>query len=283
MLVLANADAGSAASLDQALEVLGDCTVQTTSSPDELDEAVQLDRFLVVAGGDGSLHAVVAALARNDLLETTTLALIPLGTGNDFARGSGIPLDPAEAAELVLRGRPTAVDLLADDRGGVVVNHVHVGAGAEASRAARPWKKALGPLGYVVGAALAALRPPTLRLRVTLDQKVVSDRRTLQVAIGNAPYVGGGTELAPDADPADGQVDVMISYAVKPLARLAYALRLRRGEHHHRDDVVYRRAREVTVEGGPFHSSADGELEGPLTRRTWTLHPGALQMVLGEG
>lgn len=278
MLVIANADAGTAEGLDDVLEVL-DCEVARTESPEELDEVVRRDRFLVVAGGDGSLHAVVAALHRADLLGSTTIGLVPLGTGNDFARGAGIPLEPVEAARLVLDGSPRPVDLLLDDSGAVVVNNVHVGAGAEAARAARPWKKALGPLGYVVGAAITAVRPPTLRLRVTVDGDVVSDRSTLQVAVGNAPYVGGGTSLTPEADPSDGQLDVMLSYALSPVARAAYALRLRKGEHHHGEDVRYLRGTSVTIEGEPFHLSADGEISGPLIRRTWTVRPGAVSIV----
>ena len=57
-----------------------------------------------MAGGDGSLHAVVSVLYRRHDLARAVLGLIPLGTGNDFARGNDIPLDPAEAAAVVLDG-----------------------------------------------------------------------------------------------------------------------------------------------------------------------------------
>jgi diacylglycerol kinase (ATP) len=55
-----------------------------------------------------------------------------LGTGNDFARGVGIPVDHYSAARLIRTGEPQSVDLIVDDADGVVVNAVHVGAGAEA-------------------------------------------------------------------------------------------------------------------------------------------------------
>ena len=61
------------------------------------------------------------------------IALVPLGTGNDLARALDLPLDAADAARLVLTGRPQPMDLLVDDAGGVVVNAVHVGVGAEAA------------------------------------------------------------------------------------------------------------------------------------------------------
>ncbi|HET7736618.1 MAG TPA: diacylglycerol kinase family protein [Nocardioidaceae bacterium] len=276
MYVVTNPEAGTADGFDDAVAHLG----EHRSGP--LDELPEDEDVVVAAGGDGTLHAVVAELYRRKLLDTVTVGLIPLGTGNDFARGAGIPLEPAEAARLVRDGAPTAVDLLVDDGDHVVVNNVHVGAGAEAARAARPWKKLLGPLGYAVGAATTAVRPPTLRLRVAVDGEVVSDRRTLQVAVGNAPYVGGGTPLTPRADLSDGKVDVMLSYALGPWARVGYALHLRRGSHHRRDDVRYVRGASVTVAGEPFHVSADGEIEGPLSSRTWTVLPGALTMVIGD-
>jgi YegS/Rv2252/BmrU family lipid kinase len=286
-LLIGNADAGSAEELDAALEVLrrgGDLEVAGTASPEELEAVLARHdgRTVVVAGGDGSLHAVVSAFHRRGELDKVVLALVPLGTGNDFARGAHIALDPAEAARLVLEGRPRPVDLLVDDSGGVVVNNVHVGVGADASRSAGPWKRRLGPVGYVVGAVMTGLRPEIRRLEVVVDGTPVSHRRTLMVAIGNAPYVGGGAELTPEARPDDGKADVMVSYAISLGSRLGYALRLRRGEHHRREDVTYLRARTVTVTARkPFHASADGEIQGPLRRRTWTVVPGAVTMVLG--
>ena len=59
-------------------------------------------RRIVVAGGDGSLHAVIAALHRRNELKNAVLGLLPMGTGNDFARGLGIPLDIEEAARVIL-------------------------------------------------------------------------------------------------------------------------------------------------------------------------------------
>ena len=92
-----------------------------------------------MAGGDGSLHAVIAALHRRNELADAVVGLVPLGTGNDFARGVGIPLDPEEAARVVVAGNVRPVDLIVDCLGEVVVNNVHIGVGAPASHnAAQP-------------------------------------------------------------------------------------------------------------------------------------------------
>ena len=297
--MITNEGAGTADQerLQCALDVLSErasVEVASTSHPGELDGVLHRagSRRIVVAGGDGSLHVVVSALYRRNELADATLGLIPLGTGNDFARGTGIPLDPEEAARLLLEGEPRRVDLIVDEVGEVVVNSVHIGAGAQASRRGHRWKKRLGAigvgklnlgkLGYPIGAAQAAFKPPQLRLTVKVDGSVVVDvdHPVLMLAVGNSTSVGGGTELTPRADTADGRVDVMISRSVSLPAKFGYALHLARGRHHRRDDVVYVRGREVSVAGDEFYSAADGELSGPERRRTWRVVPSAYAMVL---
>lgn len=299
LLVITNADAGTSDEerLASALEVLREMAsveVAKTSNPGELDGVLHRagGRTVVVAGGDGSLHAVVTALYKRQELAGATLGLLPMGTGNDFARGNDIPLDIEDAARLVLSGRPRKVDLLVDETGNIVVNNVHVGVGAQASRKGATWKTRLGTigvgkvnlgkLGYPIGAALSAFHPPNWRLRVELDGEVVNDvnRPVLMVAIGNGANVGGGTELNPEADTEDGLLDVMISRAVKPMAKLGYVARLRKGEHDERDDVVTLRGRTVKVSGDEFWISADGEVSGPERSRSWRLEPAAYAMIL---
>src|SRR5688500_10688304 len=122
LLVITNADAGTSdeETLATALEILrADASVEVakTSNPGELDGVLHRagGRTVIVAGGDGSIHAVVTALHKRRELEETTLALLPMGTGNDFARGNDIPLDVEEAARLVLAGQPRPVDLIVDE------------------------------------------------------------------------------------------------------------------------------------------------------------------------
>lgn len=299
LLVITNSEAGTSDEerLQAALAVLRErasVEVASTSNPGELDGVLHRagSRRIVVAGGDGSLHAVIAALHRRRDLEGAVLGLIPLGTGNDFARGTGVPLDPEEAALAVLDGEPAPMDLVVDEVGEVVVNSVHVGAGAEASRKGAGWKQRLGSLGvgrvnlgklgYPIGAAMTAIDPPRIRVRVEVDGAVVCDvdEEVLQVAVGNGPTVGGGTHLTPDAQPDDGLVDVMVSRATGPLARGLYALRLGFATHHHREDVTYLRGERVSVFGGPFWCSADGEIYGPERQRTWHVEPKAYCLLL---
>ena len=165
------------------------------------------------------------------------------------------------------------MDLLVDDDGGIVVNAVHVGIGAEAADRAADWKDRLGAAAYPAGAIVAGATEGGWELRVSVDGRLVADQRLLMVGIGNGTSIGGGTQLAPMADPGDGRVDIVISSATGPLARIGYAVAMRDGSHVERDDVLMLRGAEVTVEGEPFSLNADGELSGPFTGRTWRVRP----------
>ncbi len=299
LLVITNADAGTSDEerLGLALEVMrGRASVEVahTGNTGELDGVLHRagSRRIVVAGGDGTLHAVLSVLHKRHELGRNQIGLLPLGTGNDFARTNGIPLDVEDAAAVVLDGTPRPMDLIVDEVGTIVVNNVHVGAGAAASRRSVRWKQRLahvgygsanlGKLGYPIGAAITAFDPPVVRLRVEVDGEVVNDfdRPVLMVAVGNGRSVGGGTELVPEADPEDGVLDVMISRAAGPLARFGYAARLAGGTHHERTDVDYLRGTTVSVSGEEFWVSADGEVTGPERLRTWRLEPAAYELVL---
>jgi len=300
LLVITNKDAGTAdrETLEVALGILRERTsveVAATSAPGELDGVLHRagSRRIVVAGGDGSLHAVLSALHRRHQLHDAVVGLLPLGTGNDFARSVGIPLDIEEAARLVVDGEVRATDLIVDEVGEIVVNNVHVGAGAEASRRGGTWKTRLGSigvgrvnlgrLGYPIGAIQSAVRPHALHLRIEVDGQVVNDldRSVLMVAVGNGATIGGGTQVTPLADPADGKVDVLVSRATSPLAKLSYALKLAgQGSHLERPDVDYYRATTVSVSGEEFYCSADGEIYGPERHRSWHVEPAAYRFVL---
>ena len=299
LLVIMNADAGTAAeeTLERGLEVLRERTsveVAQTSNPGELDGVLHRagSRRIVVAGGDGSLHAVVAALHRRHDLADAVIALLPMGTGNDFARAMEIPLEIEEAAQVVLEGEVRRVDLILDDTGQVVVNNVHVGAGAQASRRGARWKERLGSIGvgkvnlgrigYPIGAVQAAFKPPAAPPARRGRRRGRQRPRPARAHGGDRQRhsVGGGAELTPEADAEDGRIDIMISRAIGPLAKLGYAVQVMRRTHLERDDVLQVRGTRVSVSGEEFYCAADGEITGPERQRAWRLEPAAYSMVL---
>jgi YegS/Rv2252/BmrU family lipid kinase len=288
LLVVTNPSAGTADddTVAAALDVLragADVRVEQSGSPDQLDDllARRDGRTLVLLGGDGSLHLSVGRLrARGELSPDDPLGLLPLGTGNDMARTLGLPLDPRAAAAALLRHRPRTLDLIVDDADGVAVNAVHVGVGAEAAERATELKHRLGKAAYAVGSAAAGVRASGWDLTVEADGAVVHDGSpVLMVGVANGRSIGGGAELAPEAEPDDGWLDVVVATSTGPLARLGFGISMRAGEHVERDDVTTTRARSVTVRGEAFPLNADGELEGPVSSRTWTIRPAAWSLL----
>jgi diacylglycerol kinase family enzyme len=286
-LVVVNRAAGTTDddSVEAALAALragADVAVAATADAEELRRAVKGrgSRRLVVVGGDGSVHAAVTALdSVGGLVAEEPIGIIPRGTGNDLAQALGLPLDPVESAGVVLTGVPRPLDLVRDDSGGLVVNAVHLGAGARAGAEAARFKDRLGVAAYPLGAVIAGVTTAGWHLRVEVDGRVVEHEAArwaaegttgvLMVGICNGPTIGGATPLAPDAMLDDGLVDVVVSTATGPLARAAFAASLNSGRHVERDDVLVVRGREVTVAGGPVDLVADGELEEGVGSRTW--------------
>jgi diacylglycerol kinase family enzyme len=237
----------------------------------------------VAAGGDGSLHHLVATLYGSGALSAEDpIGLLPLGTGNDFARTVGVPLDPAAAARAVVDGRPRRLDLLVDDAGGVVVNVVHLGIGAEGARRGTPLKPALGTAAYAVGAAAAGVTSAGWSVRVEVDGLVVHDTHVpvLLVALANGRSIGGGSALAPRAEPDDGLADVIVATSTGPLARLGFAVTMPSGDHVQREDVESVRGRVVRVSGDEIPVNADGELSTGTADRTWRVHAGAWSLLV---
>ncbi|MEU8360253.1 diacylglycerol kinase family protein [Nonomuraea sp. NPDC048882] len=288
LLVMGNPAAGGAGEERRkaVLDVLSggvDVVERVTERPEDIGRALaeHADRIPVVLGGDGSLHTLVAELLARDELAERPVGLIPMGTGNDLARSLGIPLDPCEAAEVVLRGRERPMDLLVAGDGTIVVNAVHVGVGALAAEEATPLKPLLRRVAYAAGALLAGVRAKGWHLRVRADGRTIADgrRRILMVGVGNGTSIGGGTPLTPQARPDDGLADVVVSFAVSPLARLTFGLLLRLGRQRRHDDVVTLRARAISIDGEPVPANADGELYQASPSYAWTVHPAAWRIL----
>jgi YegS/Rv2252/BmrU family lipid kinase len=288
-MVVTNAAAGTAdeqniAAATAVLRGGADVRVEQCADPADLAALIQDrdDRQVVLAGGDGSVHLLVATMhARGELSPDDAVGLLPLGTGNDLARALGIPLDPEAAAAALLTGRTRPLDLIIDDAGGVVVNVVHLGIGAQAAEQATALKDTIGKAAYAVGSAVAGVREGGWALRVEVDGAVVHDGEpVLMVGICNGRTIGGGAEIAPDAEPDDGLLDVVVATSTGPLARLGFGVAMRTGDHVDRDDVQTFQGRQVSVSGEAFPANADGELRDPVDRRTWRVQPNAWALVV---
>jgi diacylglycerol kinase family enzyme len=232
---------------------------------------------VVVVGGDGSVHRAATRLHATGRLDLD-LGLVPLGTGNDLARGARLPLDPLEAATALTRWSPRPIDLLAGN-GRVVVNAVHLGLGAHAAQAASRWKARLGTLAYPLGAVVAGTWVSPWELRVTVDGRVVHEGTTVLAGIGNGRTIGGGTRMFPAAVLDDGLADVVVAASRHGrVGRAVFGHAARAGRHARLPWVRTARGRHVEVEGEPVAGNADGELWEAAG--TWEVRvvPGALRL-----
>ena len=215
---------------------------------------------LAVMGGDGMMHLglnTVAGVGGGRL----PLGLIPAGTGNDLCRGFGLDAaDPVAAAAVIAAGRRRSVDLMEVNGhfvGGVLATGFDALVNARAN--ALPWPK--GGLRYplAVFAELSVFRPLTYQLSFDGEQR---DQQAMLVAIGNTSSYGGGMRICPDADPADGLLDVTIIHRASRLKLLRLLPEMYSGKFV-RDPVVERlRAREICVDGPGLVGYGDGELIG---------------------
>lgn len=170
---------------------------------------------IIAAGGDGTLSAVAAALAHR--VETAgdlpALALVPMGTANDFASAAGIPEAALDALQLIRHVPPVAVDLLrirADERDHWVANLASGGFGTEVTtNTQESLKSMLGGLAYVVSGLgqLGRIEPQRARLS---GPGFEWEGDFIALGIGNGRRAGGGQELCPQAWIDDGLLDLTI-------------------------------------------------------------------------
>ena len=234
---------------------------------------------VIVAGGDGSLHLLVNALAGLGRLDDVAVGLVPLGTGNDFAGGTGIPEDPLDAARACLDATARPVDAVVANDGEHVVNAAHAGIGAVAADLAQSSKAVAGRLAYPLGAIQAAVSEPGYQVTLWLDGTTIHDTGMLFALVANGPRIGGGTRMCPDADPADGVIDVLVIDALPLHERPGLGVAIQRGTHLERDDVHHWRGAELRIAGDAVDHNRDGEVLHGLADVTYTIRPGAWHLL----
>jgi YegS/Rv2252/BmrU family lipid kinase len=215
-------------------------------------------------GGDGIVGAVAGALVGTD----GTLAILPGGRGNDFARALGIPRSPVAACCVFEHGRERQIDVGEVD-GKRFVGIASCGFDSDANRIANE-TRVPGSAAYFYAAVRALARWRAARFTVALDDGELRFRG-YSVAAANGPAFGGGMFLAPDASLEDGRFDVVSIAGVSRLRFAALLPTVFNGSHVRVAAVDIRRSREVTISADrPFTLYADGDpiAELPATIRT---------------
>ena len=237
---------------------------------------------VVVAGGDGTLNEVVQGFLdpNGQVMSGPELALVPIGTGGDFRRTLGLEQSVQQAIKRLTGTRRQSIDL------GIAnittfqdkietfafLNILSFGLGGATDHLVNASPKWLGgKMTFLIGAlrALATYRNQPVKLHV--DGVLVYEGPMVNVALANGRYFGGGMHVAPNADPSDGLLDVIVIGDLPKTQAPGLMRQMYRGAHIGRPGVQQFRGKQV--EATPFRPhekilvDLDGETPGSLPLR----------------
>lgn len=252
---------------------------------------------LVAAGGDGTVRAVAEHLA--DSGADVELGIVPLGTGNLLARNLRVPLlNPAAAFRRALTGEARALDVgwLGIDLEGGPERHafaVMAGFGLDAHMITETdddLKDKVGWLAYVESLGRALSASGTLDVRITVDGRELDRNSAHTLLVGNCGMLQAGITLLPDADPGDGELDLLVLSAdgaagwVDTLRNMVWDNGIKRvlgggASAESSESATHGRVRSLQVElAEPRVFEIDGEDLGETTRVSVTVQEGAVRV-----
>jgi len=239
--------------------------------------------YVVAAGGDGTLNEVINGIATH--ARQVCLGLVPLGTGNDFARSLKLPLNVEENIDILRSQKSTPIDLvrIRSDHTRYFVNVSAGGfSGHVAEKLTPQIKRAWGPLAYVRSAAAALPELHAYETVVVFDDEERLMIDLYNVVIGNGRFVAGGLPIAPKADPADGLLDVVL-IPRRPGPEMAVLVaEIVLGKHVSNSAIIFRRAKKIAVRSRPgMWFNVDGESVGRAPT-VFQIIPGALNFIMSK-
>lgn len=290
--VILNPAAGSVkeiGTIRTQLERLAPTEVRVTSRPGDARrfarELLRNDcNFIISAGGDGTLNEVINGVATK--ADKVQIGLLPLGTGNDFARTLNLPSTVEENIDILLSQQTAAIDLVRMKSDGVRY-FVNVSAGGFSGlvneKLTPEIKRTWGPLAYVRSAAAAFPDLHAYRTTIVLDGQEPMSIDLYNVIVANGRFVAGGLPIAPDAQPNDGMLDVILIPKLSTSEIVLLAAQMALGKHLSGEGIIFRRAANVSIRSKPgMWFNADGELMSNAPT-DFQVMPGALRFVVGKG
>ncbi|MBU1695390.1 MAG: diacylglycerol kinase family lipid kinase [Verrucomicrobia bacterium] len=233
-----------------------------------------VDTVLVV-GGDGMVNTIGSMLVGTP----TALGVIPVGSGNGFARHFNIPLDPESAVRVLRHAKRRAIDVgMANGRPFFVTCSLAWDAALVRSFERFPVR---GSLPYVLAAAYELLGYVPQPVEVQLDAEKMSWADPLVFTVANLTQYGIGAQIAPRAKPDDGWLELVVVARQDAPRVLASLPRLFNGSFHRLPGVVTKRFRRMTVQRAvPAPIQMDGELVEPTNDVTVEVVPKALTILV---
>jgi YegS/Rv2252/BmrU family lipid kinase len=237
------------------------------------DAVVQGQEAVIVVGGDGTANEAINGLMLAGCdQDGTALGVLPIGTGNDFAFGAGIPMDLRDACQVVARGQTRLVDvgrMRADNEEPIYFgNGTGVGFDAMANIESRKITRLRGYLLYLV-AVIRTLayyyHAPETVIHIDSDELV---QPSLMISVMNGRRMGGGFYMTPNSRMDDGLLDLCIAAEMDRSKMVSFLPRFMRGTHVTDPAITMTQGRKVTItSNSPWAAQADGEIYGVGAQR----------------
>ncbi len=226
-------------------------------------------RTVVAMGGDGTAHEVVNGLMQVDAGIRPALAIVPVGSGNDFVIGAGLERDPFSALQVAIArgdagGRRLDLGLVRDNLGRAehFINVIGIGLDASVTHHSQNIRMLRGFAMYFA----ALMRTLTnnygaLPMQLQIDGGAPVSRQVLMLAVANGTREGGGFNITPKADPGDGQLDLAMIGPVSRLRLLQIIPDVMAGTHTRHPEIAIHSIRHLRVRSSrPLLSHFDGEM-----------------------
>jgi diacylglycerol kinase (ATP) len=237
---------------------------------------------VVVVGGDGSLNEVINGLLTADSpAGLPSVAICPVGSGNDFARSLGVRAGPKGLVRLLSQPDTRSVDAwkVSWPTGEQwFVNVASFGFTGRAAAIIDQRGKRFRGLSYVYGAMLALANHRDREVRLTCDAEPGAARLVGAGVLANAPWFGSAMHVAPGADTGDGKLDLILVQGAGRLRLLGLLAGVFTGRHLRSPTVSRRLVSKVTLDwAGPLPFETDGEPIAVTPPVTVSCRPGALR------
>lgn len=234
--------------------------VKPDQKPDQLSKLIyqyqdQID-LVIVGGGDGSINAVAEALLKTKL----PLGILPLGTANDLARTLKIPESIDKATKVIAFGEIRQIDLgCVNDK--YFFNVASLGLSVKITQnLSKGAKRRWGVLAYFLTAIKVIIKTRPLRAEIRYNDQSIKVK-TLQIAIGNGRYYGGGMTIEENAE-IDDQLLNLYSLEIKHWWQMLPLIwGLPGGKQKYLSGVRTLQAKQIEVyTRKPYKINTDGEL-----------------------
>jgi len=242
----------------------------------EIVRDADLSRYdgVIAAGGDGTLFEVINGYYRNGLKKKIPIGILPIGTGNAFARDLELHNTHwKDAIDIIALRTPRKVDVGRFTTHGehyYFLNILGLGFVADVTEIAHKLK-ALGNLSYTLGVLQKTIFLNSFPLKITIDGKEYQ-RDNIFVEISNTRWTSNFL-MAPSAEIDDGYLDVTLLGKLGRIKLLQSFPKIFTGEHIYIDEVETFKAKEIKVETGvPKVLTPDGELLGITPFEVKCLH-----------